>query len=77
MESDEELEFKEGLRQYIILSGKAYGKVLSKEDDEKMSELFMKYGITEEARVQWGAKPSFTDEEYDALFDEGKQLQYK
>ncbi len=65
MAPDDELGFKEGLRHYIIMTGKSHGKVLSEADSEKILELFMKYGIAEAARVQWGAEPTFTDEEYD------------
>ena len=70
-------EFKEGLRRYVILIGKSHGYALSDEESEEYFQLFTQYGIYEEARVQWGAEPTFEDEEYNTLIEEGRALQKK
>ncbi len=74
----QEPSFKEGLKRYIIVTGKQYGnKNVTDEDCKELMDLFMNYGMAEEARVQWGAEPTFTDSEYDDLFNQGQAMQDK
>jgi hypothetical protein len=51
--------FKEGLKLYYEMMDKFHGKPMTQEDHNLMFDLFLKYGMREEMRVQMGGKPTF------------------
>ncbi len=73
MKLEEMYNHKEGLRRYIMMAGRLHHQVMTSEDSNLLMGLWCNFGIYEAARVQMGAEPTFTDEEYDSIFEQGQQ----